>query len=155
MRSTSPERRMNPERERLTPQQRLSISRHALIEQMQDGEALAESPRHASGPESGRSPWRTVASHMVQRWWRRHPANAAGQLAQPLLERYAREQPAKLVAAAAATGALVVLTRPWRLLPAAGIVAAILKSSDAADLITTLMKKTSAPPKKDSSPRQK
>lgn len=147
---------MTDELKELTPQQRLSLSRRALIAQLHEkdlasnpdwlDEAPDESPRQDSGRQ--RSPWTAVAGHVVRRWWRRHPANAAGQLALPMLERYAQEQPAKLVAAAAATGALVVLVRPWRLLSITAVLAAVLKTSDVADLVTTLMKKT-ANPRKD------
>jgi hypothetical protein len=145
---------MSIEREQLTPQQRLTLSRRALIAQLQGdkGEsadwrdaAPDESPRQVDGHRS--HPWSEVASHVVRRWWRRHPANAAGQLALPLIERYAREQPAKLIAAAAATGALIVLIRPWRLLSITAILAAALKTSDVADLVTTLMKKPGKPRK--------
>ncbi|WP_431275460.1 hypothetical protein ACQ858_03670 [Variovorax ureilyticus] len=135
---------MSTEREQLTPQQRLSLSRRALIAQLQRGDE-DESPRQFDVQHG--NPWSQVASHVVRRWWRRHPANAAGRLALPLLERYAREQPAKLIAAAAATGALVVLIRPWRLLPITAILAAVFKTSDMADLVTTLMKKPARPPK--------
>ncbi|SCK45464.1 hypothetical protein VAR608DRAFT_4439 [Variovorax sp. HW608] len=145
---------MSAEHEQLTPQQRLSLSRRALIAQLQEGTsadwrdaAPDESPPRQVDGHRGH-PWSEVASHVVRRWWRRHPANAAGQLARPLLERYAREQPAKLIAAAAATGALVVLIRPWRLLSITAVLAAVLKTSDVADLVTTLMKKT-ANPRKD------
>lgn len=136
---------MSTEREQLTPQQRLSLSRRALIAQLHRDDK-DESPQQVDGHHG--NPWSEVASHVMRRWWRRHPANAAGQLALPLLERYARERPAKLIAAAAATGALVVLIRPWRLLPITAILAAVLKTSDVADLVTTLMKK-SAGPRKD------
>lgn len=78
------------------------------------------------------------------------PANAVGQLARPLLDRYAREQPAKLMAAAAAAGALVVLVKPWRLLSITAVLAAALKTSDVADLVTTLMHKNPSPSRKDS-----
>jgi hypothetical protein len=91
---------MNGDREPLTPQQRLTISRQALIAQL-----------------SGEQPHR------------------------------AREEPAKLVAAAAATGALVVLVKPWRLLSITAVLAAVLKTSDVADLVTTLMKRTTNPRK--------
>ncbi|MBO9512952.1 MAG: hypothetical protein J7549_02455 [Variovorax sp.] len=141
----------------LTPQQRLSLSRRALIDQLQGDagepdpnwldEAPDESPRHANHATAGSGAWAAVAGHVVRRWWRRHPANAAGQLARPLLERYAREQPVKLMATAAAAGALVVLIRPWRLLSATAILATVLKTSDVADLITTLMKNTASPRK--------
>lgn len=152
----------------LTPQQRLSMSRRALIAQLQgdeiptrarwfddapDGSRLIdeqiEDRRDLPGPSPHGNQWAKVAANVARRWWRRHPANAAGQLALPLLERYAREQPAKLMAAAAATGALVVLVKPWRLLSVTAILAALLKTSDVADLVTTLMTKT-ANPRKDS-----
>ena len=89
-----------------------------------------------------------MARGVVRRWWRRHPANAVGLVARPGVERYAREQPAKLVAAAAAAGALVVLVRPWRLLSITAVLAAVVKTSDVADLVTTLMQKN-AHPRKD------
>lgn len=133
---------MSAERERLTPQQRLSLSRRALIAQLhRDDED--ESPQQVDGHHG--NPWSEAANHVMRRWWRRHPVNAAGQLALPLLERYAREHPAKLIAAAAAAGALVVLIRPWRLLPITAILAAVFKTSDVADLVTTLMKKSAGP----------
>lgn len=148
----------------LTPQQRLARSRRALVDQLQggrprrdeefdayppdEGEFGAEAD--ASDPPRGAHPfaWTSIAGGMARRWWRRHPANAAGQLARPLLDRYARKEPAKLVAAAAATGALVVLIKPWRLLSITAVLAAVLKSSDVADMVTTLMKKN-AHPRKD------
>ncbi len=147
---------MNAEREHLTPQQRLTLSRQALIARLQgeqshhpdEIDAAAGTRPHRGGNASPRPfNWSAVAGSVVRRWWRRHPANAAGQLALPLLERYAREEPAKLVAAAAATGALVVLVKPWRLLSITAVLAAVLKTSDVADLVTTLMKKTTNPRK--------
>ena len=147
---------MSTEHEALTPQQRLALSRRALIAQLQGNQDEPsadwldappdESPKRINGHQG--CAWAEVAGHVVRRWWRRHPANAAGQLARPVLERYAREQPVKLMAAAAATGAVIVLIRPWRLLSITAILAAVLKTSDVADLVTTLMKKT-ANPRKD------
>jgi hypothetical protein len=148
------------EQEALSPQQRLAVSRRALVEQLQGRERHAD--RHATADEVApgsprhetvidRIAWASVARNVVQRWWRRHPANAAGQLARPLLERYAREQPGRLVAAAAGAGALIVLIRPWRLLSITAVLAAVLKTSDVADLVTTLMHKNpDSPPRKDS-----
>ncbi|WP_162585596.1 hypothetical protein [Variovorax sp. RA8] len=148
------------ERESLTPQQRLAISRRALVAQLQgrehrasNGEPADEAAAQQTRRETiiDRVAWASVTRNVVQRWWRRHPANAAGQLARPLIERYAREQPGKLIAAAAGTGALVVLIRPWRLLSITAVLAAVLKTSDVADLVTTLMHKNpNSPPRKDS-----
>lgn len=148
------------ERESLTPQQRLAASRRALVAQLQgrehrayDREPVDEAAAQRTRRETiiDRVAWASVARNGVRRWWRRHPANAVGQLARPLIERYAREQPVKLIAAAAGTGALVVLIRPWRLLSVTAVLAAVLKTSDVADLVTTLMHKNpTSPPRKDS-----
>jgi hypothetical protein len=56
-----------------------------------------------------------------------------------LLERYARKQPFKLVAAASAVGALAVLVKPWRLLSVTAVLAAVLKTSDVADMVNSVM----------------
>ncbi|MBB3641034.1 hypothetical protein [Variovorax atrisoli] len=96
--------------------------------------------------------WIAVGRSVLERWWRRHPAHAVGQLARPMLEHYARKEPVKVMAVAAATGSLLVLVRPWRLLSATAVLAAVLKTSDVADLITTLMSKSPSsprPPRKD------
>ncbi|MGO4393845.1 hypothetical protein AB4Z46_21030 [Variovorax sp. M-6] len=139
----------------LTPQQRLAMSRRALVAQFQGSlpeekeDLYALAPRPATSPGASEDlSWAPVARHVVRRWWRRHPVNAAGQIARPLLERYAREQPARLMGAAAAAGALVVLVKPWRLLSVTALVAAVLKTSDVADLVTTLMQRDT-PPRND------
>jgi hypothetical protein len=141
----------------LTPQQRLAISRRALLRQLH-GDHPDETlpPPHgydddAEGPyvfpSIEPSGWISVARRLGERWWRRHPANAVGQLAKPLLKRYAREQPFKVLGTAAAIGAAVVLIKPWRLLSITAVLAAVLKTSDVADLVTTLMHNNSNPRK--------
>ncbi|MDM0015977.1 hypothetical protein [Variovorax saccharolyticus] len=146
---------MPAERGEPTPQQRLAQSRRALVAQLQgrrrdppEDELYPVAPPPGSPGGFDQFAWSSVARGVVRRWWRRHPANAVGQVARPLLERYAREQPAKLIGAAAAAGALVVLVRPWRLLSITAVLAAVLKTSDVADMVTTLMQK-SANPRKD------
>jgi len=149
---------MTIDRNALTAQQRLAVSRRALVREMNGGAPLELPPQartHASA-SAGAAPgllehvaWTKVGRKVVERWWRRHPANAAGQLARPFLDRYAKEQPGKLVAIAATTGALVVIVKPWRLLSVTAVVTALLKSSDIADMVTTLMHKNSSTPRKD------
>ncbi|MDP9899813.1 glycine zipper domain-containing protein [Variovorax ginsengisoli] len=150
----------------LTPQQRLAISRRALVRQLRgdSGDAHAneydaydagpgEDPAHGGAldrPDSNGGanlPWLSVARRVGERWWRRHPANAAAQLAKPLLQRYARERPFKVVGIAAGVGALLVVVKPWRLLSITAIAAAVLKTSDVADLVTTLMHNNNSPRK--------
>jgi hypothetical protein len=167
------------ERAPLTPQQRLSLSRRALVRQLngvsephedqhyrptqaaEDELEYAHTEAAAAlpplGEPSGRpaglsgNVWFSMGRSVVQRWWQRHPAQAVGQLARPLLESYARKQPAKLMAIAAAAGAVVVLVKPWRLLSVTAVLAAVLKTSDVADVVNTLMQKNSSPPRKDPS----
>lgn len=157
----------NTERPLLTPQQRLAISRRALVRQLHGGEdagderypapELDDDLEYAHHDASAHEPrslgrgniWGGVARSVVQRWWRRHPAHAVGQLARPLLEHYARKEPAKLMAAAAASGALLVLVKPWRLLSVTAVLAAVLKTSDVADVVNTLMQKNPSSPRKD------
>ncbi|MET3496812.1 hypothetical protein [Variovorax boronicumulans] len=160
----------------LTPQQRLALSRRALVRQLNGGKdelAFRDERREPeddleyahqdpmtmgaddvpSQPSSRRSRnvWASMARGVAQRWWRRHPAHAMGQLARPLLDHYARKQPAKLMAVAAATGAVLVLARPWRLLSVTAVLAAVLKTSDVADVVNTLMQKNQSSPRKDPS----
>lgn len=162
------------ERPPLTPQQRLALSRRALVRELNGGEEPARASRYATAQEpdddleyaqhdtpdalaheprsrgrAGNNVWLSMGRSVVERWWRRHPAHAVGQLARPLLENYARKQPAKLMAAAAATGAVLVLVKPWRLLSVTAVLAAVLKTSDVADIVNTLMQKTQSPPRKD------
>lgn len=132
-------------KEQLTPQQRLAISRRALVQHLQGVDEEHHAPRHAKQGHGmmsslmARTPWLGVARSIARRWWSRHPANAAGQLARPVLERFAQQQPAKLIAASAAVGALIVLVRPWRLLSLTTILGAILKTSSVAGMVTTVM----------------
>lgn len=136
----------------LTAQQRLALSRRALVRHLRGDDEDDESKftsdstihRRQSGGVSSllaSTPYGAVVRNLVERWWSRHPANAAGKLARPMLQRFANEQPVKLIAAAAGVGALVVLVKPWRLLSITALLAAALKTSDIADMVTTLMKR--------------
>lgn len=160
---------MAVDRSVLTPQQRLAISRRALFNQFEDEleDDGATSSNYATGnqPDTGTDlapraapsqrqakrglldgyisgfPALAIARNIGERWWRRHPANAVVQLARPVLGCYARQKPAKLIAIAAGTGALLMLTRPWRLLSATALIAAVMKTSDVADMVTSLVNK--------------
>ena len=139
---------MPTEQQRLTAQQRLAISRHALMSQLHGNDGsrqhAAERPSFLDGIA-----WAPVARGMARHWWQRHPLHAVGQLSRPVLDKYAREEPLKLVAVAAALGAAVVLTRPWRLLSASALVATAFKTSELAGVVNTLMQRRTSP-RKDS-----
>jgi hypothetical protein len=124
----------------LSPQERLAISRRALVNQLQGTPETGKAERPRGSLLDGIA-WAPMARGMARHWWQRHPLHAAGQLARPVLERYAREEPLKLVAVAAAAGALVVLARPWRLLTASGVAATLFKTSDVAGVVNALMQR--------------
>jgi len=131
----------------LTAQQRLALSRRALMQHLRGDEnpysSGESSPRKVgvvSSLMSGTS-YGGAIRNLLERWWSRHPANAVSQLARPILERYAQQQPVKLMAASAGIGALIFLVKPWRLLSVTALLAAALKTSDIADMVTTLMKR--------------
>lgn len=127
----------------MSAQERLSISRQALVHQLQGTTAPPEigsavkSDRPAS--RSSGFAWASILRNVVRRWWQRHPANAVTQVALPVLDRYTTQRPFKAVGVAAAAGALIVFVRPWRLLSVTAVLAAVLKTSDVADMVTTLM----------------
>ena len=125
MSSPDPRRPAAPQ---LTPQQRLALSRRALVRQLNGGEPDAPAPHRAfaagdadddleyahtdasdappASPGRRHNVWSAMARGVVQRWWRRHPAHAAGQLARPLLEHYARTSTSSEPVAAAAAMSL-------------------------------------------------
>lgn len=139
---------MPAEQPRMSAQQRLAISRHALISHLQgDDESRPQAPDRSS--LFGGLAWAPVARGVARHWWQRHPLHAASQLARPVLEKYAREEPLKLVAVAAAVGAAVVLTRPWRLLSASAVLATAFKTSELAGVVNALMQRKTSP-RKDS-----
>ena len=123
----------------MTPQERLAISRRAILQCMthkgRDGsEPLqgdsADSTGETSGarrPGSLSSLWRALR-RTTAIWWRSHPAHLAAEVAQPVLGQYARSHPWTLLVVAAALGAVVVLARPWRLIPVTGLLMTALKS---------------------------
>ena len=149
-------------RQSLDPKARLAASRAALLAEL-SGDTPGKRPDVQQPIDGGQPPaqasgwlatvpWLPLGRRVAERWWRRHPANAMLQLARPALERHAREQPAQLMLAAAATGAVLVVVRPWRLLSATALLAMVLKTSDVADVVTTLMHKKKPTPRKDREP---
>ncbi len=119
-----------------TPQERLAISRKAMVRHMtrdkraaQDAYAeeahdVEDAARHHSAADGT---WRVV-KHAMRTWWHHHPVNVALDIARPVLGQYAREHPMKLVGIAAGVGVATVLLRPWRLVSVGSVVAATLKS---------------------------
>ena len=132
----------------LSPQERLAITRKAIVRYMNKGEPAPEDDdagkafgdRARSIPDSN---WGLV-KQAFQSWWHHHPASMAVEIANPFLGLYARTHPIKLLAIAAGVGAAAVMLRPWRLLSLGGVALAIVKSPDIAGAVSTLITRTSA-----------
>ncbi|MDM0010595.1 hypothetical protein QTI51_37775 [Variovorax sp. J22G73] len=75
-----------------------------------------------------------IGQSVVGSWYRRSAISTALQLAEPVLKAYARKHPAKLVAYAAGTGALLWVAKPWRLLSITTVLGLILNSSRMSDV---------------------
>ncbi len=123
----------------MTPQERLAISRRAILQCMtrsgrDGGEPLQGDAADGAGEAPGaKRPgslgrlWRALR-RTTAIWWRSHPAHLAVEVVQPALGQYARAHPLTLLGAAAALGAVVVLAKPWRLIPVTGLLMAAFKS---------------------------
>lgn len=136
----------------MTPTLRLADSRQAIARQLfgedaappaRPGAGNAHSPRRDSHDGACRGApgvdWWRAAGGIATAWWENHPAHIALDLATPALARRVRDKPVRMLALAAGTGALVAITRPWRLVSATGIALALLKSSRLPDTLLTLL----------------
>jgi hypothetical protein len=91
-------------------------------------------------PRGGRAAgWLGRSRNVLRTWWRQHPASVGLDLARPMLSSYAARKPVQYLGIAAATGALLVLVRPWRLVSATGLLVALLKSSQLSSLVMSAM----------------
>ncbi|MBA2964606.1 MULTISPECIES: hypothetical protein [Ramlibacter] len=102
--------------------------------QFEPGEPPPRTRRRRSGPD-----WLEHARDIVEDWWRYHPAHMAVDLARPALASYARRKPMQFLGIAAATGAVLVLLRPWKLISATGVLVALAKSPQVASLVMSAM----------------
>lgn len=131
----------------LTPQERLAISRKAIVRHMNrhhpDVEERFDSDIDGVN-DKGSS---TVVEqgglgrikYAARMWWHRHPASAAVELASPLLNDYARAHPFKLLGISVAAGATLVVVRPWRMISASTLLVAAVKSSGLSNTLITML----------------
>ncbi len=129
----------------LTPQERLAISRKAIVRHMNrhhrviedsvddDIDEAAESGAAVQGGTLGR------IKYAARMWWHRHPASAAVELATPVLSDYAAVHPFRLVGISAAAGAAIVVIRPWRMVSASALLVAAVKSSGLTNTLITML----------------
>ena len=130
---------------RPTPQERLALSRSALVKYMTQGDRPDSRPgigyADARNNEKNRGQstiWQSVKRAM-RMWWQHHPAQLALDVAKPVLDNYAREKPLQLLGLAAGAGAAAVLIRPWRLVSMTGLLLATIKSTEFSGLLLSLL----------------
>lgn len=130
-----------------TPQDRLAASRRALVRYMTADEDVSIGQRQQIRDQDEDSvketlPARGVLQNIqraVRVWWHRHPAQLVLELGKPVLGKYAEEKPFQLLGFAAAVGAAVALTRPWRMVSPAGLAVTAFKSVKASGLLLSLL----------------
>ncbi|MDP1565830.1 MAG: hypothetical protein Q8L91_06140 [Polaromonas sp.] len=130
----------------LSAVQRLAASRQAIVRDMngeepeldQAGQSDASEHVRESGIDASSGSWDLVKQVTVS-WWRSHPAHLALDVAKPIVQDYARAQPVKLLGISAATGAALVLLRPWRFLSLTGVGLALLKSTEVSGIVQSLI----------------
>jgi hypothetical protein len=130
---------------------RLARSRLAIIEQVQRRERRHDKGERArpAAPEAGEGSddgggsfggqWFSGIKHMASAWWRQHPARMGVDLVTPLLSDYARRKPVQFIGIAVGIGVVVAVARPWRLITAGGLLAALLKSSQLSGALMAAM----------------
>ena len=143
----------------LSPQERLALSRQALMHHM-DGDSKrgrAGAKRSSKSTanddfqddyatdedrEDFGGPWNLLRLALTS-WWRQHPASIATDIASPLLQRFAQDKPFQLIGIAAGVGAAAVLIRPWRLISIGSVLWASLKSSDLTGIVASMLSSSS------------
>ena len=135
-----------------TPQERLAASRKAIVRHMtRDEKTLPGSDQpYEIGDESGLASstsgfWPSAVARAVRTWWRHHPVSMAVDVAKPVVGRYAKSHPFKLLGVAAVAGAAMVLVRPWRLLSLGGILLAAVKSAAVPSVLMSLFSPADTP----------
>lgn len=128
----------------ITPQERLALTRKALLRHMNRNDRghefeMGYETNEADASGSVRPGPLNALKQAVRVWWYRHPASSAVELARPLLGDYARTHPFKLLGAAAAVGAATVLIRPWRTVSVGGLLLAAAKSSGISGVLLSLL----------------
>ena len=139
----------------MTPAEKLERSRLAIIEYLAMGEKRHErrdqpddfdddGDNQADGPGFAsrffaRNRWLSGMSAAARSWWSHHPAQIAVEMATPALRGVMRRHPFPVLGACAGVGALLVVTRPWRLVSLTTLVVAIVKSSQLSGVVMSAL----------------
>jgi hypothetical protein len=145
----------------MTPAEKLDRSRLAIVEYLAHGDRRKDRRRveRESGQEAfddgipdggddegpgffSGNRWYSGISSAAQTWWRHHPAQMAVEMATPALRSYMRRRPFQVLALSAGVGALLVVTRPWRLISLTTLVVAVVKSSQLSGVVMSALANT-------------
>jgi hypothetical protein len=138
----------------LTPQERLAITRKAIIRHMnrhhRDAEEVSDTETEVADrnrPSTASAALNVLGKvkYAARMWWHRHPASAAVELAHPLLNDYASVHPFRLLGISVAAGAAVVIVRPWRMISASTLLVAAVKSSGLSNTLFTMLSSFTRP----------
>jgi len=144
-----------------TPLERLALSRRAIVRHMHQNDDPVEP---IQGEDDAGQVFGTASSALpsgywpllkqtVRSWWYHHPAKVAVEFASPLIGKYARSNPGKLLGVSAGVGAALVLFKPWRLISIGGILLAAIKSTDFQGSVMSMMTRTGKQPPDTLNPR--
>jgi len=101
-------------------------------------ETDAQSDIIETGIDASSGSWDLI-KQVSQSWWRSHPVRLAVDVAKPMMQTYAKEQPLKLLGIAAGTGIALVVLRPWRLISLTGVAIALFKSTQLTGVVRSLI----------------
>src|SRR4029453_4699051 len=130
---------------------RLAIIEHIQRRERRDEKKEARRAREREQGEEGEEGWdESVAGddaagwfarfkHAARAWGPSPPARLGLEVAKPILSDYATRKPAQFLGIAAAVGAIVMVTRPWRLISVTGLVVAMLRSSQLSSVVMSAM----------------
>lgn len=140
----------------MTPAEKLERSRLAIVEYLAGGEKKRAPRADRQAPQEHYEPqddlrddgaggffsgggWVGGISSAARAWWSHHPAQMAVEMATPALRSYMRRRPFQVLALSAGVGALLVVTRPWRLISLTTLVVAIVKSSQLSGVVMSAL----------------
>ena len=133
----------------LSPQERLAISRRAIVRYMNRHHPEVPGKLETQGEGEGQAEIRTdrpsnhgkfsQIKYAASMWWHRHPASAVADLASPLLDSYSKAHPFKLLGISAIVGAALVIVRPWRMISGSALLIAAIKSSGLSNTLLTML----------------
>ena len=83
--------------------------------------------------------WLGGLTNAARAWWRSHPAQLALEVVTPALQSYTRRKPFQVLGIAAAAGAAIVVTRPWRLISVTTVLIALVKSSQLSGVLMSAL----------------